>query len=363
MTKPLVIGLGNTGHNIVKGLSNLTSFIDTTLFAIDSVYSNVELDDVSSIRFIGISADEKGGSGRSRERGAAMFKFHEEEGTFDELYELADDGCDPIIVVTSAAGGTGSGAVVPLCKHFIDAGLHVIPIIVCPNKKDPDAFHLNTNDLFIELGEVGVETYMIFENSRNGTDYTVINKEIVDSIEIILGKKYHGPTSNDSIDEADLDAVLSKSGRILAVSVKTKDIDKLKLEITRKAFAGYQPTWTEEDSRKYTLMTAYSLTSMFANIEYMDVFSEINRRLPHVYGEYRHIVQSDNDGYCEASIIIAGLPNITVRDISAEYEEAAIIGSGMKATKRPSFANRKSAHIESGNEAAGTKRKFVWKKD
>ena len=149
--KNMIIGTGNAGCQIIK-MAALSPLLDEVeFFAIDSVLSTIDMDSLSNIKFIPIMSDEKAGSGRDRERGKAMFKYHDEEKhAFDEMFRIASESKTPVIVVTSAAGGTGSGSVVPLCDALIKKDIPVIPIIICPNKKDPAAFHLNTSDLFMD---------------------------------------------------------------------------------------------------------------------------------------------------------------------------------------------------------------------
>lgn len=362
MSKNMIIGLGNTGHNIVKVIKRRNTLDDVVLYAIDSIVnSDITIDNVGDIEYIPIVSDDKNGSGRDRTRGCAMYEYHESNGAFDKMYEIATESKAPVIVVSSAAGGTGSGSIVPCCKSLINKGVQVIPVIVCPNKCDPDAYHLNTNDLMIELSEAGIETYNIFRNSRGDADYTPINEEIVDMIEIIFGKRYPN-TTLDSIDDSDLDVILNTPGRFMAVTAKAGDIQSLKKEITRRVFSGFQPVWSNEDSESSTFMTAYSLTSMFARQDFKTVFEEINSRIKHVYDEYRNICDSDNNGVCEATIIVAGLPRADIKIIDGEYNMATNIAAGMNRSKRPSFTNRKKASVVDTKSSDGNViKKFNWK--
>ena len=356
----IIIGVGNCGTNCVKLASSSSTLADVTMYTIDSVANQVNMDDVGRIKFIPIISDEKSGSGRLRERGAEMFKYHESNGAFNEMYEECKNAKQPIIVITSGAGGTGSGATVPLCTSLLSMGLQIIPVIVCPNKNDPDAFHLNTNDLFVELGDIGISTYSVFENRRGDADYEPVNREVVTLVEIIFGKKYD-KTDKDSIDDSDLDTVLNTPGRFIAVAASAPTAQILQREITRKVFSGFQPVWDEEDSKECTLMTAYSLKSIFADKEYAFVFSEVNKRLSsmHQFDEYRNIVNDDNNGVSEASIIIAGLPRPKAKEISTEYYNATGIAAGIGKSARPNFLNRKTV-IRDSNDPNYKGGKFNW---
>lgn len=361
----LVIGVGNTGTNIVKLAAMSTLLDDTNYYAIDSVASSIDMDSIGKIKYIPIISDEKTGSGRDRERGRAMYEFHQNNGEFEEMYEEAAEAKSPVIVITSAAGGTGSGSVVPLCSKLIEKGISVIPIIICPNKKDPAAFHLNTSDLFIELDEIGITTYAVFENKKGDANYGPINQEVVTMIELLFGKKFD-KTELDSIDDSDLDKLIEMPGRIMAVEAEGATVDSLRKEITRKLFVGSQPMWKSEEVGEATLMTAFSLKSMFADVDFKSVFSEIDARIDpdQVFDNYRNIVKNDNDGILTASVIITGLPRSEIKEILNDYQGTKGIGDGVKRAKRPSFMSHKKATIETVTAEDGKDviNRFKWKK-
>lgn len=363
MNNNLIIGIGNAGTNIVKCCAQSAKLADVKMYAIDSQTSSIDATLMDQITFIPIISDEKNGSGRSRARGAAMFQYHEELGNFKEMYQAAKDAKSPVFVITSAAGGTGSGASVPLCKSLMELGVQVIPIIVCPNMKDPDAYHLNMNDLLLEMQEAGIITYSIFRNSRGDADYTVVNNDVVELIEIVFGKRYD-TTELDSIDDSDIDTVMQTPGRFIAIGCEAHDVESLKKEITRKLRTGFQPSWTDEEAASCTFMTAYSLTSLFAKQDFKEVFSEVNSRIQNVFDEYRNICQDDNDGKCTATLLIAGLPRPEIKQIDSEFYEASSIGAGIKKSARPSFMNKKKATVSKPDTSKdGTKdaiAKFKW---
>ena len=123
--------------------------------------------------------------------------------------------------------------------------------------------------------------------------------------------------------------------------------------------------WKPEDVNDNTLITAFALKSMFADVDFKNVFGEIDRRIDtdKVFDNYRNIVKDDNDGVLSASVIIAGLPRTEIKEINGEYKETAGIGSGIKRGHRPEFMRRKSAVVDKVNNADGneTIRRFKWK--
>ena len=354
-----IIGIGNCGSQIVKAAAMSSKLTDTKFYSIDSQTSSIDMGAVD-VTYIPIISDEKTGSGRNRERGNAMYCFHESQGEFEEMYKDCQNSKSPVVVITSAAGGTGSGAVVPLCKSLMSREVQVIPIIICPNLNDPDAYQLNTADLMLELQEAGIETYCIFRNIRGDADYTPVNNDVVNAIEIIFGKRYDH-TDLDSIDDSDLDVILDTPGRFVAITAEASDIESLKKELTRKIRTGYQPSWTDDEANKCTFMVAYSLTSLFAKQDFREVFSEVNNRIVHMYDEYRNICQIDNDGKCTATLIVAGLPRAEMKLISSNFNEASAIGDGIEKSKRPKFMQRKKAVVTPPSDGSAMSA-FKWKK-
>ena len=360
-----IIGVGNCGCQIVKLLASNPTFDKVDLFAIDSVTTHVTMKDISRVKYVSIQSDNKQGSGRSRERGAEMFKYHDDKGDFDEIYKACQTAKSPVIVITSGAGGTGSGSTPYICNTLVSKGIYVIPVIIAPNKNDPDAFHLNTNDLFIELsqlkvdGDNAIKAYCVFENKRGDAEYSYVNESVMNMIEIILGKKYD-TTDKDSIDDSDLDTILSIPGRFMTAYAKGTTVDNLKREIFNKLFNEYQPTFTDEDTTG-TIVTAFSLKSMYADKDFKTVFEDINKRLTHTFDEYRNIVLDDNEGVMEASVIIAGLNKPTTKEINTEYNSAQSMSNGISKSKRPSFMTQKKATIKEVTDVNGnTKKCFNW---
>lgn len=363
MSFNLIIGLGNAGTQIVKLAAESEKLSDTKFYAIDSVTANADVETVHAVTMIPIITDDKAGSGRLRERGAAMFEYHDQNHAFDALYQDAIEAKAPIIIVTSSAGGTGSGIASVLCTklYALSDDINIVPLIICPSLNDPDMFHMNTNDLMIELENAGVETYSIFRNEYGTANYNQINKDVVTTIELILGKLYDA-TNNQSIDESDLDMMMRVPGRFVAAYAESADPKKLKRLITEKALHSYQPGWTNDDTKTPTIYTAFGLTSPFARDDFADVFEDVRARISHFVDEYRNICEKD--GISSASIIIAGLPRAELRNIDCEYEETKSIADGVTKSNRPSFMRNKKAirtsHVKEVKDLTNIK-KYDWK--
>lgn len=349
--KHVIIGIGNCGSQIVKACMSSPRLADAALYSIDSVTSSVDSEFIDRVKVIPIISDGNNGSGRDRERGAEMYEIHEDKDEFAEMYTAAMNAKEPVLVITSSAGGTGSGATVPLCRALVARGVTVIPIIITPDLSEPDAYHLNTNDLFSELSRIknsdrepGVPSYTIFQNPKGTMNYDPINKDVVNLIEIILGTR-NDYTTRDSIDDSDLNTILRTPGRFIATSATAPNAEALRKLITSRVFSSYQPSWTESEIESLTIMTGYSLKSMFADADYNAVFEDIRRRIPNRFDEYKNVVNSDSSE-CEATVIIAGLPRPPIKMINTDYNMANDLGEGIVKSSRPSFLKKKKS-IES----------------
>lgn len=359
MADNIIVAFGNAGFNVSEAC--IVAGIDNCKFyAIDSQTSHVNMNTISKMNYIPIIADDKNGSGRNRERGKALYQYHEKNGVFDAMYEDCANSKSPVIAVSSAAGGTGSGSIVPFCKAMIERDIQVIPIIICPNDADPMAYQMNTEDLMMELGEEGIITYSIFKNIKNDAEYTIVNNDIVEQIQIIFGKKYN-PTTLDSIDDSDLDVILSTPGRFMTISAKAADIPTLKKELTRKLMGGFQPAFTDEEAEKCTLVTAYSLDSIFAKSEFSEVFADIDSRIKNCYDNLKNIVVTPGASEAVATVIIAGLPAPYIKQTNTEFLESNGIGYGKKKNNRPNFISKRKASITKSSDDDNAAAKFNWK--
>jgi hypothetical protein len=339
--KNVIIGLGNTGTQIVKLAAQSKACHGDKFFVIDSVSASVDMDNINNFNVIPIVTEEKTGSGRNRKKGRAMYNYHKTLGHFDDLYEACEDLKNPVILVSSSSGGTGSGSIVGLAKDLIEQEVDVIPIIIGPAMEDPDSYHMNTSDLLIELSEItdvdgkpGIRSYSIFRNPAN-SDYTGVNKAVVRAIETILGYHYDA-TDKDSIDDSDLGTLHKTKGRFIAVYCEAQDIPTLKKDITRAVMSGYQPAWTADDAKNITFTVGYSLSSMFAAVDVDEVFGDINEQLGHVGEKFKNVANTTNTEKCCASAIIAGLPTVKVKEVSGNFNTAGSIADGVKRCSRPS---------------------------
>lgn len=350
--KHVVIGLGNTGSQIVKLAATSDKLTDTKFYAIDSVASSIDMKSLKNVTPIPIISDENTGSGRVRERGAEMMRMHLNSIEITNMIRECNDAALPVVVISSSAGGTGSGAIVPLCRQLLKdvPDITLIPIIIVPAMDDPIAYHMNTSDLFTELGELGLTSYSVFRNKSRTSNYTEINQEVVTAIEIMQGKWYES-TNVDSIDDSDRKNVFSTPGRLVIVQAEATNTNGLVRSVSEKVLNGNQP-WV--DPGKNFGILAFSLKSTFAKDDIDKVFDAVRVRCMGRLDEYKDIVEEHTDTMV-ATCIVSGLPNVKTPDINIdEFHEASGIADGMKKSSRPSFLNRnKTVSQKTSNRVGG----------
>ena len=235
--KAVIIGVGNCGGQV----ANLAERKYPDLF--DSIYINTSESDLSMVsgkeelKFKIGDKDIIEGSGKNR---AKMKEFLMKD--IERI--LGDENLQEVIrakkygfIVTSAAGGTGSGAGPVLMEivqqlfpdtNFILVG--VLPQIGASLMEQGNTLEF-LNELYDVLGED--TTYMIYDNEATSSmpptkALEVVNENIVEDIRILTGIDNY-PTPYESIDEADMESILTTPGRILVVRL-TKNLTEKSME-------------------------------------------------------------------------------------------------------------------------------------
>lgn len=235
--KAVIIGVGNCGSQV----ANLAERKYPDLF--DSIYINTSESDLSMVsgkeelKFKIGDKDIIEGSGKNR---AKMKEFLMKD--IERI--LGDENLQEVIrakkygfIVTSAAGGTGSGAGPVLMEimqqlfpdtNFILVG--VLPQIGASLMEQGNTLEF-LNELYDVLGED--TTYMIYDNEATSSmpptkALEVVNENIVEDIRILTGIDNY-PTAYESIDEADMESILTTPGRILVVRL-TKNLTEKSME-------------------------------------------------------------------------------------------------------------------------------------
>lgn len=231
-----LIGVGNCGSQVAY----LGERKYSTLF--DSVYINTSQSDLSmigegSIKFKIGNNTEVEGSGKNRTKMKEYLRNDIEKILSNEVFLNTIAGKKYVFIITSAAGGTGSGAgpvlLEILRQAFVD--VHFILVAVLPKIQDSLADQGNSLELLAELYEDLGEstTYMIYDNEtmadKSPTEaLEIVNENIVEDIRILSGIDNY-PTPYESIDPADMESLIRTPGRLLVTRVK-KNLSEKNME-------------------------------------------------------------------------------------------------------------------------------------
>ena len=221
-----IIGVGNCGSQIAY----LAERKYNTL--IDSIYINTSEADLSmvegNIKFKIGDKEEIEGSGKNRSKMKAYLRDEIRVILSNAVFQKTINEKKYVFVVASAAGGTGSGAA-PVLLDVLRAcfpDVHFILVCVLPQLQASLMEQGNTleflDELYTDLGDN--TTYMMYDNEvtadKSPTEgLEIVNECIVEDIRILSGIDNYA-TPYDSIDEADLESIITTPGRLLVTRVK-----------------------------------------------------------------------------------------------------------------------------------------------
>lgn len=230
MSKKIVlIGVGNCGGQV----ASLAERKYTDLF--DAVYINSSESDLAmikgdnNIKFKIGNRDEIEGSGKNRAKMKEYLLADINKILGNENFQNCVATKKYCYIITSAAGGTGSGAAPVLTEvmrqMFPDTNF--ILVAVLPNMNASLMEQGNTLEFLTELYDVlgDTTTYMIYDNESTvelppTTALSIVNEAIVEDLRVLSGIDNY-PTPYESIDEADLESIISTPGRLLITRVTT----------------------------------------------------------------------------------------------------------------------------------------------
>ena len=234
-----IIGVGNCGSQI----ANLAHEKYCEIF--DTVYINTSDSDLSMVtdkNGLKFKIGENGeveGSGKNRTKmkeylAADIGKILSNEDLINCISEKKY-----CYICSSAAGGTGSGAAPVLFEMMrqIFPDTNFIIITVLPQLSASLMEQGNTIEYLDELYKVLGDntTYMIYDNETVADEaptkgLQIVNEAIVEDLRVLSGVD-NFPTPYESIDEADMESIITTPGR-LVVARLTKGLTEKTLEDT-----------------------------------------------------------------------------------------------------------------------------------
>lgn len=227
------IGIGNAGNQIAE-LAYKTK-------SIPGLAMNSSQKDLSTVKSIPklVVGDEKG-AGKNRDDAKDFIKKRIKDFLDAENFVNHIAPADVIFIISSIAGGTGSG-MAPimtdiLSRKFSDKTFVLVEVY--PPLRESVAAQQNALDFLKEIQDRQPNAvYMAYDNNRKAHKPTSVmmqevNEEIVEHLAIIRGD-YQFATPYNSIDEKDMLKILSTNGRLAIYDIhdiKEKDLDNKTFE-------------------------------------------------------------------------------------------------------------------------------------
>jgi hypothetical protein len=230
-----LIGIGNCGSIV----SNLGVKKYGDLF--DAIYINTSDSDLSmidandSIKFKVGTKEEVEGSGKNRNKMKKHIKEYMKAIIENNEFRAMLGGKKYIFVISSTAGGTGSGAA-PMLLDVLRNYYHetyfilvaVLPQIGASLMEQGNSLEY-LNELYTDLGDK--TTYMIYDNETTsdkspteGLD--IVNDNIIEDLKVLSGVDNY-PTPYESIDQGDLESIITTPGRLLVAKVNKGITEKV----------------------------------------------------------------------------------------------------------------------------------------
>jgi cell division GTPase FtsZ len=221
-----IIGIGNCGCQI----ANLAEKKYPTLF--DCIYFNTSSDDLAMVSTdtglkFKLGDEDIKGSAKIRSKSFEYFEKELPQIISNEAIQNVILEKSHIFIITSVAGGTGSGAAPAMHKIMSNLfpDVNFIMVAILPKQESSELELENSLEFLEDLYEnLGTDiTYMMYDNEttcneKGSLSLTKVNENVVEDIRILTGVDNY-PTPFESIDAADMDSLLTTPGRLLVARI------------------------------------------------------------------------------------------------------------------------------------------------
>lgn len=232
-----LIGIGNAGNQIAYlGAKSYSEIFDCIYINSSEADLNMVKDE-NGLKFKIGSPDEIEGSGKNRTKIKEVMLKHVNEILADERLQNCIVEKKYCFIISSIAGGTGSGLSPCLMEVLrqMYPDTNFILVAVLPQLKASLMEQGNALEYLNELYDVlgSNTTYMIYDNEQVAglpptTGLEEVNKNIIEDLRV-LSSVDNVPTIYESIDEADMESIITTPGRLL-VSRITAGLTEKNLE-------------------------------------------------------------------------------------------------------------------------------------
>lgn len=227
--KIALVGCGNAGCQVAKRGAEMYPELWDCVYINSSEADLSMVPDSLGIKYKIGDRDEIEGSGKNRMKMKQYLKADINHILGDQKLQVCLSTKKYVFVITSAAGGTGSGASPVLTEllqqMFPDSNFVLVGILPQMNAslmEQGNALEFLT-ELYDVLGES--TTYMMYDNESTSNMPATkaleeVNQQIIEDIRVLSGVDNY-PTPYESIDDADMESIITTPGRLLVSRVTT----------------------------------------------------------------------------------------------------------------------------------------------
>lgn len=225
--KIAIVGIGNAGGQVANMAENRYPELFDCIYINSSEADLAMVSERSEYKYKIGDREEIEGSGKNRLKMKQYLKADINKILGDQKLQVCLSTKKYVFVIASAAGGTGSGAAPVLTEllsqMFPDANfvlVGILPQLGASLMEQGNALEFLT-ELYDGLGDG--TTYMIYDNESTSNmpatkALEAVNEQIVEDLRILSGVD-NFPTPYESIDDADLESLITTPGRLLVSRV------------------------------------------------------------------------------------------------------------------------------------------------
>lgn len=306
-----IIGIGQCGGNIANKARNegfLTCAVNTSKE--DLLYCKTDLK---------YEFKNSSGSGKERSRSKNIFAANIDDfnGFFDKNFKSIKN----VVVVASAAGGTGGGSA-PMCARFLKDNYpnkNIFLMIVLGSIYEDIKSQENMLSVLEEISKCEVN-YLVFDNDSNNSDERnndKVDQEVIDAVKFI-SRQYFVESAVSNIDVVDMQKLYIENKRMIIVEGKfdTKISNKVDLnqQIINAINNSTQPK-SVVNSMSYAIFLSNKIDKQTKGYKKLDLDLEF-RSLVDEFGEpyeiYKHF-QSGPEDAPDFVVCITGLGDCVER--------------------------------------------------
>ena len=327
MKKVGVLGLGNGGNQV----ADLAAFLE----GFDGIAVNSSKEDLSNVNHIAkLEIGDDKGAGKNRKEACSFIKEKMPEILSTEEIGGWFKDKDIVFVITTIDGGTGSGST-PVTLAVLTSKFPKTKFILVPIYPDMHQSLVAMENSIAFLKEVNTHVpnavVMSFDNNKfadKSSDImiTTVNKAIVEAMKVFR-MDYNKSTPFSSIDEKDLDRIISMPGELFVAQFDNfTDADLDNESIEDHLIKIIKGNSAQVDMERDKIVRTFAVISNL-NEDMRSKFNDRLEKVKDIVGSdalgFSHYYVNPEDDVNRVIIIMSGLstPDTRIKEILARKEE------------------------------------------